>query len=114
MRDIETYEDCLLLITKFYDKLLVDDQIGHFFQQLDLTHHIPKVADFWAFILIDKPGYANNMMNAHAKLDLHASDFTRWLQLFHETIAEHFNGEKANLAIERSQLVAWTMTSKLS
>jgi hemoglobin len=114
MRDIETYEDCLLLITKFYDKLLVDDQIGHFFQQLDLTYHIPKVADFWAFILVDKPGYANNMMSAHTKLDLHASDFKRWLQLFHETIAEHFNGEKASLAIERSQLVAWTMTSKLS
>ena len=114
MRDIETYEDCLLLITKFYDKLLVDEQIGHFFQLLDLTHHIPNVTDFWAFILVDKPGYANNMMNAHAKLDLHASDFKRWLQLFHDTIHDLFKGEKANLAIERSQLIALTMTSKLS
>lgn len=114
MRDIETYDDCLLLITKFYDKLMVDDEIGHFFQALDLSHHIPKVADFWAFILVDKPGYNNNMMGAHAKLDLHESDFKRWLHLFHETIGEHFQGEKANLAIERSKLVAWTMTSKLS
>jgi hemoglobin len=113
MKDIETYEDCLVLITKFYDKLMFDEEIGHFFQQVNLSHHIPKVTDFWAFILIDKQGYSNNMMAAHAKLDLHESDFKRWLHLFHETIGEHFHGEKANLAIERSKLVAWTMTSKL-
>ena len=113
MKDIETYEDCLLLITKFYDKLLIDDQIGHFFEQLDLTHHIPKVADFWAFVLIDQTGYANNMMTAHSKLELKASDFERWLALFHESINELFEGEKATLAIERSKLIAWTMKSKM-
>lgn len=113
MKDIETYEDCLLLIEKFYDKLLADEQIAHFFTDLDLKTHIPKVADFWAFILIDKPGYNNNMMTAHARLDLHDEDFQRWLELFHETINELFSGEKANLAIERSTLVAWTMKSKL-
>lgn len=112
MKDIETYDDCLELIKKFYDKLLIDEEIGHFFQHLDLSHHIPKVADFWAFILVDQPGYRNNMMGAHAKLDLHESDFKRWLFLFHETIGELFEGDKANLAIERSKLIAWTMTSK--
>jgi hemoglobin len=111
--DITTYEDCLLLIQKFYDKLLIDDRIGHFFTDLDLKDHIPKVADFWAFILIDRPGYSNNMMTAHARLDLKEKDFERWLSLFHETINEYFEGEKANLAIERSKLIAWTMKTKL-
>lgn len=114
MRDIKTYDDCLLLITKFYDKLMVDEEIGHFFQQIDLSLHIPKVTDFWALILIDHPGYTNNMMGAHAKLDLQEADFKRWLYLFHETTTEHFQGEKANLAIERSKLIAWTMTAKLN
>ena len=68
--DITTYEDCLLLIRKFYDKLPTDDTIAHFFVDLDLEEHIPRVADFWAFLLIDKPGYNNNMMTAHAKLEL--------------------------------------------
>ena len=112
-RDIETYEDVLYLITKFYDRLLVDEHISHFFTELDLEKHIPHVADFWAFILIDRPGYANNMMTAHAKLELKASDFERWLALFHESINDLFEGEKANLAIERSKLIAWTMKSKL-
>jgi hemoglobin len=113
MRDIETYEDCLFLIDKFYDKLLKDEQIVHYFSDLDLKKHIPRVADFWAFILIDKAGYSNNMMAAHAKLPLKEDDFTRWLELFHSTINELFSGEKAALAIERSKLVAWTMKSKL-
>jgi hemoglobin len=111
--DITTYEDCLLLIRKFYDKLLTDDTIAHFFVGLDLEEHIPRVADFWAFLLIDKPGYNNNMMTAHAKLELKEKDFERWLALFHETINEHFVGEKAELAKQRSTLIAWTMRSKM-
>jgi hemoglobin len=113
MKDIETYEDCILLIRKFYDKLLVDKDISHFFVDLDLVEHIPKVADFWAFILIDQPGYSNNMMSAHASLKLKENDFARWLELFHQTINEFFVGEKANLAIERSKLIAWTMKTKM-
>lgn len=111
-QDIATYEDCLLLIRRFYDKLLVDEQIGHFFIQLNLEEHIPRVADFWAFVLIDQPGYQNNMMTAHAALDLKDADFNRWLELFHQTVRELFQGEKANTAIQRSQLIALTMKAK--
>jgi hemoglobin len=112
-KDIESYDDCLQLISWFYEKLLKDELISHYFKPLNLESHIPKVADFWAFVLIDKPGYSNNMINAHARLALQEKDFDRWLLLFRETIKEHFDGEKVNLAIERSQLIAWTMRSKL-
>lgn len=113
MKDIETFTEIHFLIERFYEKLMSDEHIGHFFQSLDLTDHIPRVADFWAFILIDKPGYSGNMMQAHAKLNLTESDFEHWLLLFHETIDTYFQGEKANLAKERSKLIAWTMKSKL-
>ena len=113
MKDIETYDEVLFLVERFYVKLIKDPQIGHFFQSLDLSIHIPRVADFWAFILIDRPGYSGNMMDAHAKLPLQEADFDRWLLLFHETIYEYFVGEKATLAKDRSTLIAWTMRSKL-
>jgi hemoglobin len=114
MKDITTYEDVLYLITRFYEKLLLDEQIGHFFQELNLNTHIPRVADFWAFILIDQPGYTGNMMDAHARLALKDADFDQWLLLFHHTIDDHFYGEKAALAKDRSTLIAWTMKSKIS
>jgi hemoglobin len=113
MRDIEKTNDIYLLIEHFYEKLVSDDMIGHFFQALDLSKHIPRVAEFWAFILIDQPGYSGNMIQVHAKLQLTESHFERWLLLFHETIDAHFQGEKASLAKERSTLIAWTMKSKL-
>lgn len=111
--DISTFDDCLLLIEKFYDKLLVDDKIKHFFVDLNLKEHIPNVASFWAFVLIDKVGYSNNMMSAHAMLKLTSEDFDQWLILFHKTVNELFEGKKADLAIERSKLIAWTMKSKM-
>jgi len=114
MKDIETYEECLFLIERFYDKLIQDEHIGHYFHGLDLKKHIPRVAEFWAFILIDRTGYTGNMMDAHARLPLNVDDFDQWLVLFHKTVREHFSGEKANLALERSTLIAWTMKSKLS
>ncbi len=114
MKDIETYEECQFLIERFYDKLMGDEHIGHYFRDLNLSMHIPRVAEFWAFILIDRTGYKGNMMDAHARLPLKVDDFDRWLTLFHETVREHFSGEKANLAIERSTLIAWTMKSKLT
>lgn len=113
MKEITTREDCVLLIERFYDKLLDDNQIGHFFTKLPLHEHIERVASFWAFILLDQPGYSGNMMDAHAHLKLTNADFDRWLALFHETIREHFHGEKAELAIQRSSLIAWTMRSKM-
>ena len=112
MKDIETSEDVRLLVDLFYQKLMVDEKIGHFFHDLDLEQHLPKVTDFWSFILIDQPGYTGNMMNAHARLALKDTDFDQWLLLFHQTIDDHFYGEKATLAKDRSTLIAWTMKSK--
>ncbi len=112
MKDIETYTEIEDFVKKFYKKLLLDAQIGHFFQELNLESHLPQVADFWAFILIDQAGYSGNMMTAHSKLDLSKSDFEQWLKLFHETIRENFEGTKASLAIERSTLIALTLKPK--
>ena len=113
MKDIETINDIHFLIEQFYDKLVSDDLIGHFFQPLNLKSHIPRVSEFWAFILLDQSGYSGNMMHAHARLRLTKSHFDRWLLLFHETIDRYFQGDKALLAKERSTLIALTMESKL-
>ena len=112
--DIRTYEDCIQFIKHFYTKLLKDPLISHYFTPLNLDEHIPRVADFWAFILIDQPGYQNNMMTAHAQLHLKNEDFDRWLSLFKDSINDLFEGEKTEMAIQRSEQIAWTIKSKLN
>jgi hemoglobin len=110
--DINTRKDLEKLISLFYDKLLADTEIGHFFVKLNLSTHLPLVVDFWAFIVLNEPGYKRNMMEAHAPLNLKQSDFDRWYALFSESIDENFQGEKATLMKTRAQLIGWTMFSK--
>lgn len=112
MKEIETKEDVELLIDVFYQKLVKDEGVSHFFKHLDLKEHLPRVVQFWNFILLDEVGYSANMMEKHGRLDLDAESFDRWLKLFHETVDQFFIGEKAELAKQRSALIAWTMKTK--
>ena len=112
MKEIESKEDVTLLVEPFYQKLVKDDLVSHFFSQLNLKELLPSVIQFWSFILLDEAGYSANMMEKHAKLDLNEESFDRWLKLFHETVDQFFTGEKAELAKQRSSLIAWTMKTK--
>jgi hemoglobin len=112
MKAIESKEDVELLIETFYQKLVKDELVSHFFSKLDLKEHLPRVVQFWSFILLDEVGYSANMMEKHAKLDLNEASFDRWLKLFHETVDQFFVGEKADLAKQRATLIGWTMKTK--
>ena len=40
--------------------------------------------------------YRGNPFSVHVKLPLEPKHFERWLTLFHETVDQHFKGERAN------------------
>jgi hemoglobin len=40
--------------------------------------------------------------------------FDRWVHLFHATVDQLFEGEKAQLAKERATVLGWTMASKFN
>lgn len=119
-RDIENREDLLLLVKRFYDKLLADASISYLFTeiaQINLEHHLPVLVDFWDSILFGSDTYRKNAMQPH--LDLHRrspfSDhhFDTWLRYFNETADELFEGEKAFMAKERAMSIATVMKIKL-
>ena len=104
MKDIETREDILLIMHKFYDKLLADDSINFFFTKVTsvdqhLEAHFEILATFWEQSLFLKGGYFNNMFSIHK--DIHEKQaFTKahydtWLQYFNSTIDENFEGKHA-------------------
>lgn len=113
-KEIENRDDLVLLIDKFYSKLLKDKLIGHYFENLNLVEHLPRVVDFWAFVLLDENGYQVNVTEKHAHMKLKPDDFNKWVELFSETVDEFFIGEKAKIAKERAMLVSWTMNSKFN
>lgn len=113
LKDIEKYEDIEILVSAFYDKLLEDPITKDKFQHLDIKAHLPKIVDFWAFILIDKPGYSGNVFDRHLHLNLEPAHFERWIEFWTATVNELFNGSKAELAVQRALLLSYTFQSKL-
>lgn len=112
-RDIASEEDIRLLVDRFYDAVLRDDILSPFFSQIDFAHHKPKMADFWAFVLLDKPGYTTNIFDKHAHMPLTSPALIRWAELFEKTIRVHFSGEKTDQAILRAKTIAWTFKEKM-
>lgn len=113
LKDIEKYEDIELLVSRFYDKLLEDPITKDKFTHLDIKAHLPKIVDFWAFILIDKPGYKGNVFDRHSHLNLQPAHFERWVEFWVSTVNEMFKGPKAELAVHRAMLLSYTFQSKM-
>ena len=119
-RDISSREDLLLLIKKFYEKLLNDETISYLFTdiaKIDLKHHLPILVDFWDSVLFQSDTYRKNAMqphmNLHQKSPLQKHHFTTWLRYFKETVDELFEGEKAFMAKERATSIATIMQIKM-
>jgi hemoglobin len=119
-RDIENREDLLLLVKRFYNKLLADASISYLFTEIakiNLEHHLPVLVDFWDSILFQSDTYQKNAMQPHLALHqqspLQKQHFETWLLHFKESVDELFEGEKAFLAKERALSIATVMRIKL-
>ena len=113
MNDISTKDDIAKLVLTFYEKVNKDDELSPFFKDLDFEVHMPKMIHFWSFALLNEPGYTTNVVEKHVHMPLKDVHFERWLNLFNETIDEHFSGEIASQAKQRAQLIGWTIKSKI-
>lgn len=114
MHDIQHKKDVELLVDTFYSVVLKDEQLAPFFAHLNFVEHLPKMVHFWSFVLLDEPGYTTNVTEKHIGMKLNKDLFDRWVHLFHATVDQLFEGEKAQLAKERATVLGWTMASKFN
>lgn len=119
-QDIETRADVEQLIQRFYEKALIDKQIGFIFTdiaKIDLESHLPHLFDFWENILLKPNGYKRNVLKVHLDLNekaqLSSAHFERWLDLFSATVDELFEGITANNAKNKALSIATVMQTKL-
>lgn len=120
MKDIATRSDIEFLVNEFYKKVIIDDQIGFFFNkvvQLDWEIHIPIMYDFWESTLFGIPKYKGNPMLVHIELNkkenLTPEHFERWLKLWKTTIQNHFAGDKADEAVRKASQIGQLMQIKI-
>lgn len=118
-KDIENRNDLLILVTKFYEKLLADSSISYLFTdvaKINLDHHLPVLIDFWDSILFQSDTYHKNAMQPH--MDLHQKSpltkhhFDTWLRYFKESVDELFAGDNTFIIKERATSIATVMQIK--
>ncbi|APZ46565.1 hypothetical protein BW723_09805 [Polaribacter reichenbachii] len=120
--DISSRKDIKLIITKFYDKLLVDEKMLPFFEEIvaknQFEHHLEIITDFWNDILFDTLTYQNNVMQKHLNINtfinLKEAHFAIWVSYFFTTINFYFEGEKAHQMKNRASSIATVMKLKLN
>jgi hemoglobin len=119
--DIAHRDDLLKLVTRFYEKLLADNTINHFFTtvtHLNLEVHLPVLAEFWEMILFQTGNYRNNPMavhlHLHEKSRMEKHHFDTWLKYFNESINEFFEGPVAENAKQRALSIATVMKVKIA
>lgn len=111
IKDIKNREDVFLLVTSFYDKVRKNDILGPFFNGKikDWDEHLERLTTFWESSLFLKTKYYGDPLEAHVKVDRESGNkitelhFGIWINLWIETINEHFEGENAENAKRRAR-----------
>jgi hemoglobin len=111
--DILTRADVEKLIIQFYANVRQDTLLAPVFQHVDWPHHTPIIIDFWSSLLLGDQSYKRNPFQKHIDLPITSLHFSRWLELFHQTIHENFVGEKAAEARDRSINIATLFKHRL-
>lgn len=116
--DRTTDESIAFLVHAFYEKVRRDPQLKPIFNQAiggEWAAHMAKMADFWSAAMRISRGYNGDMLAAHRPLDgLSPALFERWLELFEQTIAEHFTTEVGAALRDRARKTARNLQLALS
>lgn len=115
-KDILTLEDCKILVDNFYDKVRKDPLIGPIFDEIirdKWPEHLEKMYRFWQTVLLEDHTYFGSPFPPHAKLPVDWHHFEKWLELFNQTIDEHFTGDKATEARWRANKMAEMFNFKI-
>lgn len=78
------------VVMSFYDRLLDSDDIGPFFDDVDMPRLIDHQTKFIAHLLGGPADFsADRLLAAHARLDIADGDFDAVKQMLDETLDEH-------------------------
>ncbi|MES2330701.1 MAG: group III truncated hemoglobin [Bacteroidota bacterium] len=120
MKDIENRNDIELLVNEFYRRIREDDLVGFIFNdivKIDWDKHLPVMYDFWDNVILFSGTYTGNPMDLHKNLHnitpVDSRHFSRWVQLFVDTVDSLYKGEKAALAKQKAKSISSIIQEKI-
>ena len=118
--DIVDRDDIERLVRNFYRDAAMDDVLGPVFEaaHVNWNAHIATLVDFWAWQLLGEPGYDGQPLRAHepviTRTPLGDAHYTRWVELFCDTVDATFEGPCAEIAKGRGRKMAAAMQRLLA
>lgn len=118
--DLDSSDKIAHFIDRFYQRVLADERLAPIFldvAEVDLAHHLPLIRSYWEKLLLGGSEYRRHTMNIHralhARRNLTAGDFDRWLDLFCTTLDETYAGPRAERARQVATHIAANMQRAL-
>ena len=110
--DIRDRADLDGLLRAFYARVFDDPLLARIFiaAHMDLEEHLPAIGDFWEKVLFNTAVYNGRAMEVHRRLHrrepLTAAHFSRWIQLWDDTVDARHDGPVAELAKAHAARIA--------
>ena len=114
-RDIEVKADVEQVVNTQYNLLINDPETKEIFSHLVLEEHLPRIYNFWCFVLQINPEvnkYTGGVFEPHTKLNMQASHFDVWLGHLKTCLAP-YEGPKATEWWEKANQQALLFKYKL-
>jgi hemoglobin len=116
MEDIQGIESIKIMVDNFYTQVRQDAVLGPVFSKVitgDWQPHLNQMYAFWNAALFGVAGFRGSPFAKHAPLPIDEQHFSRWLELFGETIDRLFQGAVADDAKKRAGLMSVMFQHKL-
>jgi len=113
MQDIVERNDIITLVDGFYNKVQADALLAPLFSHVKWETHLPIMYDFWSSMILGEQSYRGNPFQPHKVLPLNTDHFQQWMNLFYETVDEHFTGPSADEIKMRAQNIARVFQYKM-
>ena len=115
-KDITNIEDIKLMVDTFYSNVRKDELIGSIFDEKigeRWPEHLEKMYRFWQTILLEEHTYSGSPFPPHKQLPVEKKHFTRWMEIFGETVDGLFSGPLAEEAKLRARNMAEMFNYKI-
>lgn len=115
--EITELEHVKLLVDSFYAKVRKDELLKDIFDDVigdPWPEHLEKMYRFWQTVLLDERTYSGRPFAPHMNLPVDQEHFNRWLNLFEETLEEHFYGQNVEAARWQANRMAQMFYLKIS
>jgi hemoglobin len=112
--DLAGDADLRRVLDAFYAALARDPLLAPHFAGLDMTEHLPRIADFWSTLLFRTGRYDGNVFRPHLAMPgLTANQFVRWLAALDAAVRASHAGPTADRMVDLAQRIAYSMQLRL-